>query len=769
LASGDIKQKIVLEGEKEYSAALKDAQRNLKVLRSELKAETAELGKNATQQQKNETRLKNLQKQIKEQEKVVKTYEKALKEVREKYGDNEEAIAKWQIKLNDARAALGKMKDGLTDTSKSMKDVGNSAAMSTVATNSLADSLGKVANAAGGISDAIENAFSGVVDRVRQTIGAVWTELLDIAARSDNYMDLAAYFGSTAEEVQKWDSAMRAAAGDMSTVTSLITRLKYSGKEKSVAEWFGISAENYTNDLEYFQAVMQQMVSYRDEMKRNGTWDTAMADIFGNKKGFDVEGILSDWGAILEGLNKFDASNGGYGLTEEQIHNMADLNTQVLMLKESWESLKRMGLVHLFGDLALNVTGNLQNIVDAFKEYFQADSDKEREAAVKKVKENIEAMFKSIAKAVTKGIAMLGEVADNLKKSDDPMVRAFGEFLDKIVGAMEWATNPDNWDTIKKGFEALIAVWAGGKILKALSNLASFVSHIKTIWQYNNGDGTPKAPSTDGSGSGGGNGGSPSTIPSGKPKGTGGSGTGGTSLWTKLFGGGTAAIGGESVGASIGTVLSELAIVAVVADGIIDNINISKQMAESTKKYNEQWARYSGEFGGSEYFDTWKSLYGYLGYAPGSMNEDWFGKFDEFVNMFHDWNYNDTENALIDKVIEAMSEEEADKLLEVMDNLFYGKNYSANEMEDEVYPALNRMLELMTYELENGGLYDIPADGWTDSSELSNNIGSLKTLPNNIEKSIERSMGKISVYMDKEKVGRMIAPAVSEEIARNYN
>ena len=47
--NGDIRQKIVLEGEREYSAALKEAQRNLKVLRSELKAETAELGKNATE------------------------------------------------------------------------------------------------------------------------------------------------------------------------------------------------------------------------------------------------------------------------------------------------------------------------------------------------------------------------------------------------------------------------------------------------------------------------------------------------------------------------------------------------------------------------------------------------------------------------------------------------------------------------------------------------------------------------------------------------
>ena len=68
----EIKQKITLEGEKQYNQAIKEAQRNLKTLKSELKAETAELGKNATEQQKAETRAKSLKQQIAEQEKIVK-------------------------------------------------------------------------------------------------------------------------------------------------------------------------------------------------------------------------------------------------------------------------------------------------------------------------------------------------------------------------------------------------------------------------------------------------------------------------------------------------------------------------------------------------------------------------------------------------------------------------------------------------------------------------------------------------------------------------
>ena len=87
MAGKEIKQRIVLEGEKQYNQAIKEAQRNLKTLKSELKAETAELGKNATEQQKAETKAKSLQKQIAEQEKVVKTLREALEAAKKEYAE----------------------------------------------------------------------------------------------------------------------------------------------------------------------------------------------------------------------------------------------------------------------------------------------------------------------------------------------------------------------------------------------------------------------------------------------------------------------------------------------------------------------------------------------------------------------------------------------------------------------------------------------------------------------------------------------------------
>ncbi len=178
-----IKQKIELDGEKDYKKALDDNYRALKVLKSELKAETAELGKNATAQDKNAVKVKSLQKQIQAQQKIVDTYKKALDEVKDKYKDNDEEIAKWERKLNNARATLANMKNDLDGVGDSMKGMANDASMATVASKSAADAIGSLADIGGSIADSIEGIFTGMLSTVKQTIADVWADVVDLAAR----------------------------------------------------------------------------------------------------------------------------------------------------------------------------------------------------------------------------------------------------------------------------------------------------------------------------------------------------------------------------------------------------------------------------------------------------------------------------------------------------------------------------------------------------------------------------------------------------------
>jgi len=470
--ANDIRQKIVLDGEKEYNAALKEAQRNLKVLRSELKAETAELGKNATEQQKNETRTKNLQKQIKEQEKIVRAYEKALGEVREKYGDNEEAVAKWEIKLNDARTALANLKNGLNDLDKGFDKTSNALAGSATEAKSFADSLGKIAEVGNSIADGIENVFKGIAGTIRSTVGDIWGDLMDLAGRADNWLDLSQYLNTSAVNVQKWERSLESAGHSMGEITSLVSKLRFGGADDKLTNWFNVSGTEYMDDLKYMNVVLSEMAAHRQEMLQAGTWDTAMADIFGAKRPEQIEMLLADWEQIQSLMQDYNPDEGGYGNTEEEIQTLGELNDAVAKLKGNWKALKDMATVKLFGNLALDITSNVQGILDAFKTYINAGTPEEREQALQDIEKNITEIFNRIGMAIQAGMEALSAVAEELKKSDNPVVKTIGEVIGGLMTALEWIVN--NQDKVKI---ALIAIFS----MSVLARIASFASTLASI------------------------------------------------------------------------------------------------------------------------------------------------------------------------------------------------------------------------------------------------------------------------------------------------
>lgn len=491
MANNDIKQRIVLEGENEYKRALQDANRNLKTLRSSLKAETAELGNNATAQQKNQVKVKNLQQQIKEQTKVVDTYKAELEEVRKKYGDNEEAIAKYEQRLNSARTALANMKNELDKVDDGYEAVASGAKKSVLENNALAESFQRIGDIANSLGTGIESVFSGIVSTIKQTVGAVWGEITSLAAKADNYLDLASYLNTSATAVQKWDSALKATGNSMDTVVGLITKLKYNGDASTnLTNFLGISDVNYTDDLEYMELVMNRLAELREKaVKGEDGWtlekfNQGLADAYGAKKPKEVEDLISDWEDILKGFETFDADNGGYGPSEDDLNNMAELNVQINTLYEKWTKLKEMATVRLFGDLAIRITGNLNNILDAFKDYMNADNDYAKKAALESIKRNVREMFEALRDAIEAGIEVLNDLAKEFKDSDNPTEQTLGNILQWIADTIAWLADPENWQKIKDGIMIVLGAWLFTKLAALVTAITSVTTSLKTIFGF---------------------------------------------------------------------------------------------------------------------------------------------------------------------------------------------------------------------------------------------------------------------------------------------
>ena len=471
MATKEIKQKIVLEGEKQYNQALKEAQRNLKTLKSELKAETAELGKNATEQQKAETKTKNLQKQIKEQEKVVATYRKELEEVRKKYGDNADAIASYEQKLNGARATLANMRNDLEGVGNSFQKANAQTAAGVVAAKSYADTLGQIANVGGAISDAIEGIFTGMVDTVREAISAVWEDMVDLASRANAWVDLAGFWNTDVATIQKWSRAVEGAHDSFDDFQSIVTRINM-GDQKKITAATGVSGVNYEDKWKYAMAVMDAMsrMDYNQQLEAAG-------EVFGEKRATKVLDILNDWQTIQENLKLFDVENGGIGMTEEQIQDMATLAEQVDKIKVTWRAFLDSFEAKHFGKLALDLTGGAQVILEDLIKYLDTGSDED----LAKLEQDITDFFDRIVAAIQAAAGKLDEAGKKLQESDNGIVRAIGNALVGISDALQWISDEGNIQKVIAGFEVLAGFWVAGKGLQMASTVAQLAANLAIL------------------------------------------------------------------------------------------------------------------------------------------------------------------------------------------------------------------------------------------------------------------------------------------------
>ena len=426
MAEKRIRQRIELHGEKEYNQALKDAQRNLKTLQTALKAETAELGKNASEQDKARVKAESLRKQIAEQEKIVKTLQEALAKAREEYGDNEAEIARWEKKLNNARATLAGMKNDLGGVGDGMQKISTDAAAATVATKSVADALGEIGGAGDAVAGAIEGIFQGMIDTVSDAISDLWGLISSTAAKANNWTDISRYWGTDPQTIQEYARATEAQGKSFEDLQTIVSKLVLGGKGTDITELIGISDANYVNQWEYAIAVMNKL----NEMREKGArMDSIYETIFGEKKSVKLMDMLNSWSAIQEDYQKgtYNGNKSGYGLSDEELETMDSLWVKINEVETKWLALKE-NFAAGFGVGTMELLVNVEGTLDGLAAYMNAKDDGEKQAALEQIRTNIEEFFRKVADIIRESLEILrggwrGPAEE--RRSDDEVGREY--------------------------------------------------------------------------------------------------------------------------------------------------------------------------------------------------------------------------------------------------------------------------------------------------------------------------------------------------------
>ena len=471
----EIKQKIVLEGEKEYSATLKEANRNLKTLKSALKAESAELGSNATAQQKNEVKARTLKKQIAEQEKVVATLQSALKEVKDKYGDNADAVAKWEQKLNDARYDLANFTNDLQKAESELADSKNALNDSANAYGDAADAATDYANAtdaAGQIADSVtfssvmtaadnlKDKLVGAIGTIKELGKAAWDWMSDSGAWADELQTLSDQTGIDKQTLQGWQYASRFVDVEVDTITKAYTKLTNRSKSVNKAlNSIGIKADAGVDAGTVFWEVVEAMEEMDDVAREN------TAKEFFGKSYQDLMPLIK---AGREGWESYvkEAQDSGYILTDEQVENLTQFDDARQKLEASFESLQRQ-VAEKLAPAFQTVADALSSMVDKFIEWSKTEEGQT-------TLNNLGTAIENIVTSLT------GEV------DFKAIVEGAQQAIEGFTGALDWIST--NWETVKAGILGIGGVIGGLSVAKDVLSALQLIKGIR--WST-----LPKTPS----------------------------------------------------------------------------------------------------------------------------------------------------------------------------------------------------------------------------------------------------------------------------------
>lgn len=443
-----IRTKIVIEGEKQYKAAMADINRQLKETKSALSAAAAEYANadNATRTTAQQTEALN--QSLDQQRQRLALMEEQLGKVEDTYGKNSKQAVELRTKINNARTEMAKTEtqmrgftdglDAITDASgqtgegldgaaKSLENIGDSAQQAQGDVQDLAASIGDVVGQKLIEFEVSKKALEGLSEGIKWAIGeAIQGEQEDAQALAlAGNPEIAERRRKIKDEVDRRWSGQRSGDQTVSDVAAVDTALGNAGITDD-AYITRITNEVITLDQVFGQSTQDTINRATSMVNTYGiSWDHALDLMTKGMQDF------SDGGAQM--LNAYE----DYSQVYQQLGYDAD---------NMYSALKSAS-----NDQSLGKDSNLNKGVENFVKTLESGS-KESKNALKELKlesDDIPAKMRAggdaAAEAVQRVLTGLKDIKDEAKR-DELGKTLFG---DKI-----WTeTNGQIIDTILAGYQ----------------------------------------------------------------------------------------------------------------------------------------------------------------------------------------------------------------------------------------------------------------------------------------------------------------------------
>ena len=212
MAVREIKTRLSVDGEQAFKRAITDANTSLKNMGTQLTLAAAQFKKDGDAMKFMESRSKTLKSEISQQQQIVKALEKALEDSTKAYGANSTKTEKWEAELNRAKAKLiglqtelNNNENGLDKNGKAFDDATGKAADFQATVSNIGRNV-SFTTVTGGL-DKITSKFGDVIEKIGEFGMQLWNTMTEAATWADDENTLAKVYGMSVEDLQRWQYA----------------------------------------------------------------------------------------------------------------------------------------------------------------------------------------------------------------------------------------------------------------------------------------------------------------------------------------------------------------------------------------------------------------------------------------------------------------------------------------------------------------------------------------------------------------------------------
>lgn len=375
--------KFGAEGEQEFKKALNEINQAYKVLGSEMKLVQSQFDKNDNSVEALTARNETLNKQIDAQKDKIATLKSALDNAAASFGENDKRTQAWQIKLNNAEAALNGMErdlkknnDAIEEASSEFKDAekaadkfGDEIKKTGKETEQAGDQFQKVGEVLKTVGKAMAAAAAAIGAGAVAAGKKIWDMANDTAAAGDTVDKMSQKLGMSAEAYQEWDYVLSQSGADIESMgagfkslTNLVDKAT-SGNDAAAAsfEKLGISTKELKDMSreDIFALTVKRMQEMGDTTER-----AALANTIFGKSGQGLAPLLNQTAEATQDL--MDKANElGFVMSDEAVNASVKFTDSMDTLKRTFEGVKNSitsellpGLTSITDGLTLLLTGS---------------------------------------------------------------------------------------------------------------------------------------------------------------------------------------------------------------------------------------------------------------------------------------------------------------------------------------------------------------------------------------------------------------------------